>query len=241
VVLSRADVRFVVTEYGIADLFAKSIRERVIALAEIAHPDFRNDILKAAKERKYVFPYQKDLPTRASRYPKEYTVHKAVADGTRLLFRPIKPTDNKLLRDMCYSLSEQSIAFRFFTPVKAFPHKFIQDFTNIDYSKDMAIGALIQDTGGEQIVGVGHYYLNQAANRAEVSFLVRDDWQAKGIGTYLLEIITEIAKKRGIAGFEASVLAKNNAMLSVFYNSGYKISTKKEDEMYVISYDLKER
>ncbi len=239
VVVSRADVRYVVTEYGIADLFGKSIRERVVALAEIAHPDFQNDIFNEAKNRKYIFPHQKELPPKTSNYLKEHIVHTALADGTKLLFRPIKPTDDKLLRDMCYTLSERSIAFRFFSSIKAFPHKFIQDFTNIDYSKDMAIGALIQDTGGEQIIGAGHYYLNQATNRAEVSFLVRDDWQSKGIGTYLLEMMTDIAKKRGITGFEASVLAKNHHMLSVFYNSGYKVSTKKEEDMYVITYDIR--
>ena len=241
VVVPRSDVRYVVTEYGIADIFGKSIRERVIALAEIAHPDFRNVILREAKERKYVFTHQKELPTETSRYPKEHVMHKAIADGTKLLFRPVKPTDDKLLRDMCYDLSEKSIAFRFFQSVRSFPHKFIQEFTTVDYSKDMAIAALAQDTGGEQIIGVGHYYFNPATNRAEVSFLVRDDWQAKGIGTHLLEILTDIAKKQGIAGFEASVLANNMHMLSIFYNSGYKISTKLEDNIYEISYDIREK
>jgi len=239
VVVPRSDIHYVVTEYGIADLFGKSVRERVVALAEIAHPDFRNDILKEAKNRKYIFPYQKELSPKASRYPKEYIQYKTAADGTRLLYRPVKPTDDKLLRDMCYELSEKSIAFRFFQSVKAFPHKFIQDFSNIDYSRDMAIAALVQDSGGEQIIGVGHYYLNQATNRAEVSFLVRDDWQSKGLGTHLLDTLTDIAKKRGVAGFAASVLAHNVHMLSVFYNSGYKVSTKKEEDMYEINYDFR--
>jgi GNAT superfamily N-acetyltransferase len=140
---------------------------------------------------------------------------------------------------MCYALSEKSIAFRFFKPVRAFPQRFVQDFTNVDYTRDMAIAAVVQGSGGEQIVGVGHYFLNQATNRAEVSFLVRDDWQAKGIGTYLLEILTDIAAKRGVAGIEASVLTDNHSMLAVFYNSGYSISTRKEENVYEITYDLR--
>jgi acyl-CoA hydrolase len=65
--LSRADVRYVVTEYGVADLFGKSVRERVLALCEIAHPDFRNEILSEARNRHYIFPDQKELPVSVTR------------------------------------------------------------------------------------------------------------------------------------------------------------------------------
>ena len=239
VVLSRADVHYVVTEYGIADLFGKSIRERVLALAEIAHPDFRNEILKEAKNRKYILPTQKELPKIGMEYPREYETKRILNDGTELSLRPTKPSDDKALRDMFYALSEKSIAFRFFQTITAFPLKFIQDFTTIDYSKDMSIVASIIDLGGEQIVGVAHYFFNPATKRAEVSFLVRDDWQAKGIGTYLLDILTEIARKRGILGFEARVISTNQMMMAIFYNSEFKVTTKKEDDVFLITYDFK--
>jgi GNAT superfamily N-acetyltransferase len=241
VVLSRADVHYVVTEYGIADLFGKNIRERVLALSEIAHPDYRNEIIKEAKNRKYIFQHQKEIPVAGTRYPQEYETKRVLSDGTELLIRPIKSSDDKLLRDMFYDLSEKSIAFRFFQPVKAFPHRFIQDFTAIDFSRDMAIVGMVQDLGGDQIVGVAHFYLNPATHHAEVSFLVRDDWQAKGLGTHLLEILTDIARKRGVRGFEASVLIRNQHMLSVFYNSGYKVTTRKEEDTYLIAYSFKDR
>jgi len=238
VVTTRGDVHYVVTEYGIAHLFGKSIRERVLALAEIAHPDFRNEILREAKVRNYIYFDQKELPSKDAKYPKEFERKVPLHDGTALFFRPIKPTDEKMLRDMCYACSEKSIGFRFFKNVKTFPHEFIQEFSNVDLSKNMAIVGLVQDTGGEQIVGVGRYYLIESNNRAEVSFLVRDDWQAKGIGTYLLNILTEIAKKRGINRFDAVMLADNQHMLSVFHNSGYAVTTKKEGNTYEISYDF---
>jgi acyl-CoA hydrolase/GNAT superfamily N-acetyltransferase len=241
VVLTRADVHYVVTEYGIANLFGKNIRERVLALAEIAHPDYRNELLKEAKKRNYVYAFQKEFTTGGSQYPREFETTRTVSDGTELFFRPVKPSDDKALRDMFYSMSEKSIAFRFFQPIKAFPHKFIQDFTSIDFSRDMAIAGLIQDTGGEQIVGVAHYFFNKSSNKAEVSFLVRDDWQAKGIGTDLLEILTDIARKRGVTGFDARVLVQNQLMLAVFYNSGFKITTKREEDTYLISYDFREK
>jgi acyl-CoA hydrolase/GNAT superfamily N-acetyltransferase len=239
VVLSRADVHYIITEYGIADLFGKNIRERVLALAEIAHPDFRNEIIKEAKNRKYIHQHQKELPVVGLTYPREYETQRILNDGTELSIRPIKPSDDKALRDMFYALSEKSIAFRFFQPIKAFPLKFIQDFTAVDYSKDMAVAGFIQDLGGEQIAGVAHYYNNPATHRAEVSFLVRDDWQAKGLGTDLLEILTEIARKRGITGFEARVLVANQSMMAVFYNSGYKVTTRREDDVFLLEYDFK--
>jgi acyl-CoA hydrolase/GNAT superfamily N-acetyltransferase len=240
VVLTRADVHYVVTEYGIAELFGKNIRERVLALAQVAHPDYRNEILKEAKTRNYIYAHQKELPSTGAPKPGEYEVVKPLADGTQLFFRPIRPTDDKLFRDMCYALSERSIAFRFFKPIKAFPHRFIQDFTSVDFSKDMVIVGLVQDMGGEQMVGLGSFHLNKATNKAEVSFLVRDEWQAKGIGTDLLDQLTDIAKKRGVLGFDAEVLAQNQPMLAVFFNSGFKVSTKKLEDMYHITYDFKE-
>lgn len=238
VVTTRGDVHHVVTEYGIASLFGKSIRERVLALAEIAHPDYRNEILREAKKRKYVFPDQIEQPGSAFRYPSEYETTRPLPDGTELFFRPIRPSDESALRSMLYACSERSIAFRFFKPIKEFPHRFIQEFTNVDYSKDMAIVGLVQDTGGEHIAGVGRYYLNRASNRAEVSFLVRDDWQSRGVGTELLGILTDIAIKRGVKGFEAGVLVGNAGMLAVFHNSGYRVSTKREEDVYYVSYDF---
>lgn len=241
VALSRADVHYVVTEYGVADLFGKNIGERVLALAEIAHPDFRNDILKEAKSHNYIFPYQKELSSGGLRYPSEYETRRILADGTELFIRPIKASDEKGFRDMYYNLSEKSIAFRFFQSTKVFPHKFIQDFTTIDFSKDMAVAALVQDLGGEQIAGVAHYCLNPATMRADVSLIVRDDWLSKGVGTILLSILSDIAKKRRVIGFEAEVRTENSLMLSIFYNSEYKITTKREKDFYFITCNFKEQ
>jgi acyl-CoA hydrolase/RimJ/RimL family protein N-acetyltransferase len=240
VVLSRADVHYVVTEYGIADLFGKTIRERVLALAEIAHPDFRNEILKEAKNRRYILQHQSELPRAGIEYPRQYETRRVLADGSDLFIRPIKTSDDKALRDMFYALSEKSIVFRFFQPITSFPFRFIQKFTSIDYSKDMAIVALVNDLGGEQIVGVAHYYHNPATMRAEVSFLVRDDWQDRGIGTDLLEILTNIARKKSILGFEARVIVQNQLMMAVFYNSGFKVTTKREGDVFLITYDFKD-
>ncbi len=241
VALTRGDVRFVVTEYGIADLYGKSIRERVTALAEIAHPNFRNQLLQEAQKKHFILPHQTELFISGARYPKELETRRALADGTALYFRPIKPTDTHALRDMFYSLSEKSIAFRFLEPIKAFPQEFVQKLANIDYTGDMGIAATIKDMGGERIIGIAHYFRNKENNRAEISFLVRDDWHNKGVGTHLFQQLSSIAQKRGVSGFDANVSADNANMLGIFFNSGYNVSTKLENDNYNISFDFGER
>ena len=103
----------------------------------------------------------------------------------------------------------------------------------------MAIAALVKDRG-EQIIGNAHYFLNPATMKA-VTFVVRDDWQARGVGTCLLSILIDIARRRGLTGFEARVGIENSLMLSVFYNSGYRISTRREGDFYLIDFNFKER
>jgi len=56
VVTIRGDIRYLVTEYGVADLWGKNIRQRSLALIDIAHPDFRGELLAAARQKKFVFP-----------------------------------------------------------------------------------------------------------------------------------------------------------------------------------------
>jgi acyl-CoA hydrolase len=56
VVTSRGDIHYVVTEYGVADLWGRNIRQRTMALIGIAHPDFRGELLAAARQRRFIFP-----------------------------------------------------------------------------------------------------------------------------------------------------------------------------------------
>ncbi len=57
---------------------------------------------------------------------------------------------------------------------------------------------------------------------------MRDDWQGKGIGTQLMAALVEAARRQGIAGFTADVLARNEAMLRVFHKSGYPVESRLE-------------
>lgn len=238
VVTTRGDVHYVVTEYGIAYLHGKSIRERALALIHIAHPKFRNELIQAAKTRRYIYPDQIELAWEKVGYPEELERYDTLNDGTEIFFRPVKPTDEAALAQMLYSLSAESIRTRYMTHTMAFPHKEVQQLTNVDYRHDITIVGTVPGVSGDEIVAIAQYYLDPKTDAAEVAFLVQDEWQQKGMGTFLLDYVTQIAVQRGVKRFYAKVLPANKPMLAIFYNTGYKVNTEFDGEVYSISYDL---
>ena len=238
VVTTRGDVHYVVTEYGAAYLHSKSIRERSLELINIAHPKFRKELTQAAKTHNYIYEDQIELAWDQLRYPEELEHYDTLRDGAQIFFRPVKPSDEPALSDMLYSLSEESVQKRYMTRTRAFAHRDVQQLTNIDYHKDLAIVGVVPGVSGDQIVAIGQYFLDPKTQVAEVAFLVQDEWQQKGMGTLLLEYITKVAKQRGVKSFSAKVLANNKPMLAIFYSSGYKVNTEFDGEVYNIAYDL---
>ena len=238
VVTTRGDVHYVVTEHGIAYLHGKTIRERVLALINVAHPKFRNDLLQAAKAQKYIYQDQIELAWDQVDYPEELEHYSTLRDGTEIFFRPVKPIDEQALSEMLYSLSEHSVKTRYMTSTMSFPHSDVQQLANIDYKKDIAIVGVVPGVSNDEIVAIAQYFLDPETQSAEVAFVVLDEWQSRGMGTFLLDYISKVATQRGVKRFFAKVLPNNKAMLSVFYNSGYKVNTKFDGEVYNIDYEL---
>lgn len=239
VVTTRGDVHYVVTEYGIAYLHGKSIRERVLSLINIAHPKFRKELIQAAKSQGYIHPDQIEMEWDKVHYPQELERYITLKNGTEIFFRPVKPTDESALSEMLYSLSTDSVKKRYFTHTKTFPHKDVQKLTNIDYDQNLAIVAVVPGPEGtEEIVSIAQYFLDPKTQVAEVAFIVQDEWQDKGMGAVLLDYLTSSAKDHGVKTFYATVLPINKAMLSIFYNSGYSVSTEFDGDSYSIKYDL---
>jgi len=242
VVTTRGDVHYVVTEYGIAYLHGKSIRERVLDLINIAHPKFRGELIQAAKAHNYIYADQIELDWDKVRYPVELERYDTLRDGTEIFFRPVKPNDEHELSEMLYSLSEKSVQTRYMTHTVTFSHKDVQQLTNINYQQDIAIVGIVPGpSGDEQIVAMAQYFLDPKTQSAEVAFVVHDEWQQKGMGTYLLDYICKIAKQRGVKRFFAKVMPSNKPMLAIFHNSGYKVNTTFDGEVYNISYDLTDK
>jgi RimJ/RimL family protein N-acetyltransferase len=229
----------VVTEHGMAYLHGKSIRERALELINIAHPKFRSELIQKAKQRGFVYQDQIELSWEQVHYPEDLVRHQTLRDGSEILFRPVKPTDEPALTEMLYSLSSDSVRRRFFTHTTTFPHKDVQQLTNIDYENNLAIVATVPGPQGEhELVGIGQYFLDQQSMAAEVAFIVQDEWQDKGMGSVLMQNLARAAEQRGIRKFTATVLPENKAMLAVFQNSGYPVRTEFDGETYSVAIDL---
>ncbi|MFO7916340.1 MAG: GNAT family N-acetyltransferase [Candidatus Krumholzibacteriales bacterium] len=235
VVTSRGDVHYIATEYGIVNLHGKNLRERALALTSITHPDFRDDLINYAKKRSIV--HMDQMPLTLKGYPEKYEHVKKFGD-TEVFFRPVKPTDESMQREFFYSLSDESVYYRFFNIVKTMPHEKIQPLVNIDYREEMAIVGLTGKPEMQEMIAIGRYNLDPADNLADIAFLVRDDWQGMGIGAHLMKVLADIARERKISGFKADVLAENRKMLSVFHNCGYPVKTKLENGSYSVMIDI---
>lgn len=238
VVTTRGDVHYVVTEYGIAHLYGRSIRERALALVEIAHPEHRAELLAAAKARRYVYLDQ-GLP-RAATYPDELERHASLVDGTMILIRPLRLTDDTLIKDFLYHAGEHSIQQRFLGAKRSFPRWERSDIANVDYVEHVALAVTVQEADSERMVGLGQWHQDPESGWAEIGLLIRDDWQRKGVGARLFHHMIRVALSRGLAGFTAEVRADNRAVLYLFHQCGYPVRTRLADGLYQVEIELEE-
>ena len=241
VVTTRGDVHYVVTEYGIAYLHGKNIRDRVLAMINIAHPKYRQWLLDEAKKLNYIYQDQQLPPVGGSLYPENVSWSLAINEEEAISFRPIKPTDEDKLRDLFYNLREEDIYYRFMAAVKTLPHSKAQPLVILDYEEKFAIAGYVGEEPDEKFVGVARWLLDRATNTAEVAFTVHPEYQNYGIGSFMLNKLIETAREKGISGFTAEVLRGNRKMLNVFNKCGFNINLKLEEGVYFLSFMFDEK
>ena len=224
----RTDINYVITEYGVAYLHGLSMRQRAMALINIAHPDFRSELLHAAKHRHLVYPNQ-ILPAAAPPPPASFTTKHELPDRRRVMVRPIRPDDEPFIRDMFYSFSEQTVYLRFHHALKALPHDKLQVFCNVDFQNEVALVGVAGPVEALQIVAIGRYFLQKNGTEADMAFIVRDDFQRQGLGSYLFEQLVEVGKSRGVKTFCADVLMENAGMLKIFKRSALDVQSENEE------------
>jgi GNAT superfamily N-acetyltransferase len=239
VAATSREVHYVVTEFGVAYLHGKTLQERALALISIAHPDFRAQLLKQAIENNYVSSDLAAVEGKIIVGPQGLQTSLRLGDGTQVNFRPMHPADEKHVRGLLYSLSEKTLYSRFMSHITRLPQKQIQNFLYTDYRSEMAIVGTLPEAHGEEIIAIGRYYVQPQTNRAEVALLVRDQWQNRGIGTFLFQYLITIAKRNGIAGFTAEVLSGNKRALAMLHKSGCNIRSHLEDGVYTVELDFK--
>jgi GNAT superfamily N-acetyltransferase len=229
VATTRGDVNYVVTEYGVAALQGKSIYQRAMEMAQIAHPKFRKKLIEQAKKRHYIFidqipPSQDDLI-----FLEDYKTSHKLRNGKSMEVRPIMPSDEFSSRNFFYSLQEETIYHRFFYERRIFGHQDVQnELASVDYHQNMTLIGLMVQGGHKEIMAVASYAQEEDSTLAEVAFVVGENFQGLGVATIMMEQLENIARKNGLTGFTAIVLRENKAMQHVF-KKRYPNSTIQED------------
>jgi acyl-CoA hydrolase/GNAT superfamily N-acetyltransferase len=234
VVVPRGDVQFVATEYGVVNLFGKTLQERAMALISIAHPDFRNELFSKAKELDLIDVDRKFKEAIKGVYPLKYE-QTIMINKTPITFRPAKPIDGRGVQEHYYTMNRGDIVSRFFHEKKSFVHDQIETTYEIDYINDLTIVATIGELGFEKIIAVGEYFRNTIINMAEIAFSVSKEYQDMGIAQVLQKKLANAAKDNGIKGLIAYTSPQNKGMIRLFNKLPYGIKSEKDDDMIILS------
>jgi len=236
----KESVDMVVTEYGVAFLQGRSVRERAMALIDIAHPEDRGSLVEEAKEARVLYADQIYLEKSGKLYPDEISAREAFKGGLSVRFRPIKPSDEEGMRKLFYSFSDRAVYYRYFTPIKAMPHHRMQEYVNIDFDRVMSIVGLVGPPGEGTIIAEARYVKYERSNWADLAFLVQEEYQGLGIASAMFKLLLRVAKDRCIQGFTADVLPENKAMLRVFEKAAGHIDITMQEGVYHVVIPLEQ-
>jgi len=173
-----------------------------------------------------------------SPYPQKYVTSVKLKSGKRALFRPIRPEDEPLEKEMFNYLSKETIYFRFFGYVPQVDHQFLSRFTQIDYDREIAIVVEFSEpadhkggSGKKKLGGVVRLISDPWNETAEYAIIVADPYQRQGLGTKLTELILDIARERGIKKVIGTVLSNNEGMKYILKKFGFKLRPDGYDTM----------
>lgn len=234
VVVPRGDVRFVASEYGIVNLFGKSLQERVIAMISIAHPDFREQLFDSAKELGLIGSERNLGEAVKAIYPVklEETIE---IDGMKIIIRPSKPVDERRIQEHYYTLPKEDVLSRFFCQKSHFTRADVEVRSQTDYVNALSLVAVTGEFGFGRVVGVAESIRLHGSNMAEVAFSVSGELQGKGLGRLFLRKLAEAARESGLAGLMAFTSPANQGMIKLFQSLPYKVTKKLEDGDLVLS------
>jgi len=226
--IARTDVHYVVTEFGIAYLFGKSIRQRATALIELAHPRFRPALFAQAQAMGYLTAEQTLNNLRAYPVEEEQTV--TLKDGRSVMLRPALSSDAQGIRELFHHLSEADVFTRFFRNVRGLSDAEVERLCNVNYEREVAFVATSGSREAASIVAQSCYFIDPTTNLADVAYMVHPDWQGHGLGSALQTCMIEHARKRGLRGFVADVLVGNTRMLRLARNNALHVQVERQQD-----------
>ncbi len=239
VVTSRGHVDYVVTEYGIASLRGKSVRERALELIRIAHPKFRKKLLAKVRKHYWVPPYQEKTPTSV---PELGTVElkKYIFNEKKYILRPLCPADERNLQEFFYSHTKETLLMRYNHQITYMSREKSCNLVSVNQHKDLALcfTQRKRKRKREHIVAVGRYFLIEVNNACEVAFVIKENKRGMGMAKTLLAEMKAIAKLRGIAKMIATVRRDNKPMLKVFESASFQRKPSEDLTEVYLEFDL---
>lgn len=236
----RESVDMVATEYGVANLKGRTVRERAQALIDIAHPLDRPQLVEKAKQQNIIYPDQIFLPECAALYPADINGKHTFKDGHEVRFRHIRPSDEEDMRRLFYRFSNQSVYSRYFSTIKTMPHAKMQEYVNVDCNRAISIVGLTGPPEQERIIAEARYIKHPDRPYADVAFIVDEANQGFGIASYMYRMLIQVAKERGLKGFTADVLGSNKAMMKVFEQGGIPVKATISQGVYELTIPFEE-
>lgn len=231
---SRAAVHYVVTEFGSVNMEAKSLHDRAVALIEIAHPKFREQLFNRARDEGLLSTGDPISLFKPVVYPQELEQTFSV-EGENLQFRAAKATDIRAIQEFFYRMNDRDIHFRFLRSMRAFPRQEMAAMANIDYHNRMTILVLKGEFGFERVVAIGRYQAVDQGELAEVDVAVSEDYRRRGLGRSLMKYVFQCAESRGFKGVIANVAHDNPKILNLVKSMGYKARAKLNLGVYEIT------
>jgi len=236
----RESIHMIATEFGVANLKWKTVRERAQSMIDIAHPDDRQSLIEQAKEMKLLYANQIFISQSAHLYPSRVACKATFKGEIPIRFRAIRPSDEEQMRRFFYRFSDEAKFYRFFYSVKTMSHDKMQEYVNIDYSKEMSIIGFSGKVGDETIVAEARFVRDDRSSYGEVAFLIDDRFQGLGIGSYMLDLLIQMAREQGLMGLTAEVLSDNLAMKKVFEKANYPMEAQLENGVYRLTMHFNE-
>jgi acyl-CoA hydrolase/GNAT superfamily N-acetyltransferase len=233
-VVSRGDVHYVVTEYGVVNLFGKSLQERAMAMISIAHPDFREELFFEARKLGLLSAERTLSESIHGVYPihLEETIE---IDGEPVTIRPAKPVDERRIQEHFYNLDKDDVIARFFHEKTSFVHDEVEGVSLIDYINDLTMVAVVGEFGFGRVVGIGECLLDPATRIAEVAFSISKSFQHRGLGKILLHKLATAARDNAIAGLMAYTSPQNRGMIKLFNILPYKVNSFFDGDVLVLN------
>jgi acetyltransferase len=167
-------------------------------------------------------------------YPEEYVTQRKIKDGAELTLRPIKPEDEPLWHDLLANCSTQSRWFRFNYLFKHTTHEMASRYCYIDYDRELAIVAEVEEAGQRKLVGIGRMVADVDHQTAEYAVIVVDRWQSRGLGGLLTDYCLELARKWGVKQVVAEVAKDNSRMLATFRSRGFTMRRPLDNNAQVV-------